>query len=190
MKKTLILLLFPFAAIGQKVITIKVPGAGGSVQSVTATSPIIVTGSPTLTPNITIQAMDATHAGYVAAGGSSKKRLGGDGNWYDTTASSTGTVTSVATGLGLSGGTITTTGTLLVDTSSASILSRQRAAKTYWSLTGNTLLSRTTNYIGSSDTSQVNIDTKGVSAISIDSLQKVTISTQVIYPVGDRKSVV
>ncbi|MBM6672277.1 hypothetical protein H6B14_16215, partial [Phocaeicola coprophilus] len=35
----------------------------------------------------------------------------------------TGTVTSIATGLGLSGGTITTSGTLLVDTSSASILS-------------------------------------------------------------------
>ena len=43
----------------------------------------------------------------------------------------TGTVTSVSTGLGLSGGAITTTGTLLVDTSSASILSRQRAANTY-----------------------------------------------------------
>jgi hypothetical protein len=43
----------------------------------------------------------------------------------------TGTVTSVATGLGLSGGTISTSGTLLVDTSSASILSRQRAAATY-----------------------------------------------------------
>ena len=41
------------------------------------------------------------------------------------------TVTSVATGLGLSGGTITTSGTLLVDTSSASILSRERAAATY-----------------------------------------------------------
>lgn len=42
-----------------------------------------------------------------------------------------GTVTSVATGLGLSGGTITTTGTILVDTADASILSRQRAANTY-----------------------------------------------------------
>jgi hypothetical protein len=45
--------------------------------------------------------------------------------------SNTGTVTSVATGLGLSGGTITSSGTLLVDTASASILSRQRAANTY-----------------------------------------------------------
>jgi hypothetical protein len=42
-----------------------------------------------------------------------------------------GTVTNIATGLGLSGGPITTTGTLLVDTASASILSRQRAANTY-----------------------------------------------------------
>jgi hypothetical protein len=42
-----------------------------------------------------------------------------------------GTVTNIATGLGLSGGPITTTGTLLVDTASASILSRQRAAATY-----------------------------------------------------------
>lgn len=40
-------------------------------------------------------------------------------------------VTSVATGLGLSGGPITTTGTALVDTASAVILSRQRAATTY-----------------------------------------------------------
>lgn len=42
-----------------------------------------------------------------------------------------GTVTSIATGLGLSGGTITGAGTLLVDTASASILSRQRAVNTY-----------------------------------------------------------
>jgi lysophospholipase L1-like esterase len=47
-------------------------------------------------------------------------------------------VTSVATGLGLTGGTITTTGILLVDTSSASIISRQRAAATYVPITGQT----------------------------------------------------
>ena len=46
--------------------------------------------------------------------------------------SNTGTVTSVGSGLGLSGGTITTSGTLLVDTASTSILSRQRAANTYY----------------------------------------------------------
>src|ERR1035437_1870349 len=42
-----------------------------------------------------------------------------------------GTVTSVGTGLGLSGGTITTTGTLLVDTASAVILTRLRASHEY-----------------------------------------------------------
>lgn len=47
-----------------------------------------------------------------------------------------GTVTSVATGLGLSGGTITSTGTIIVDTSSVSILSRQRAVNTYLALAG------------------------------------------------------
>jgi hypothetical protein len=40
-------------------------------------------------------------------------------------------VTSVATGLGLTGGTITTTGTLAVDTSHAQILSRLRASHEY-----------------------------------------------------------
>ena len=42
-----------------------------------------------------------------------------------------GTVTSVGTGLGLTGGTITTTGTISLDTASSVVLSRQRAANTY-----------------------------------------------------------
>jgi len=42
-----------------------------------------------------------------------------------------GTVTSVDSGLGLTGGAITTTGTLSVDTASTVILSRQRADNTY-----------------------------------------------------------
>jgi hypothetical protein len=69
-----------------------------------------------------------------------------DKNYVDSSVATkgSGTVTSVATGLGLSGGTITTNGTLLVDTSSTSILSRQRAATTYLPLTGGTLTSRLT----------------------------------------------
>jgi hypothetical protein len=47
----------------------------------------------------------------------------------------TGTVTSVATGLGLSGGTITTSGTVVLDTASASVISRQRTAAQYGALT-------------------------------------------------------
>lgn len=46
-----------------------------------------------------------------------------------------GTVTSIATGLGLSGGAITTTGTIVLDTSSSVVLSRQRAANTYPTIT-------------------------------------------------------
>jgi Head domain of trimeric autotransporter adhesin len=57
-------------------------------------------------------------------------------------AKGTGTVTSVATGLGLSGGTITTSGTLIVDTSSASIISRQRAAATYTLISDTSLFAR------------------------------------------------
>jgi len=51
--------------------------------------------------------------------------------WATPTAGNPGTVTSVATGLGLTGGTFTTTGTLALDTANASVLSRQRAANTY-----------------------------------------------------------
>lgn len=42
-----------------------------------------------------------------------------------------GTVTSITAGLGLTGGTITTSGTIALDTANASVLSRQRAANTY-----------------------------------------------------------
>lgn len=42
-----------------------------------------------------------------------------------------GTVTSITAGLGLSGGAITTAGTVALDTASTVVLSRQRAANTY-----------------------------------------------------------
>jgi hypothetical protein len=65
--------------------------------------------------------------GRTIASGSTKKwsSLGSGGG------GGSGTVTNIATGLGLSGGPITTTGTILVDTADASILSRQRAAATF-----------------------------------------------------------
>jgi hypothetical protein len=43
----------------------------------------------------------------------------------------TGTVTNISTGLGLSGGPISTSGTVLLDTANVTVLSRQRAANTY-----------------------------------------------------------
>ena len=51
------------------------------------------------------------------------------------------------------------------------------ASATVFSTTGNALLNRITNYLGSYDTSQVHIKTKNVDAIVIDSLQGVTIPT-------------
>ena len=63
-------------------------------------------------------------------------------------AKGSGTVTSIETGLGLSGGTISASGTLLVDTSSASILSRQRAANTYQTILSNPVTGTgTTDYL-------------------------------------------
>lgn len=57
-----------------------------------ATSPVIYNNA---TGVFSIQAMDATHAGYVIAGSSSGKILHGDGTWKDTTAVKSGTVTNV-----------------------------------------------------------------------------------------------
>lgn len=117
----------------------------------------------------------------LAAGTSSQKLTGGTTpSWKDSTAASTGTVTSVATGLGLSGGTITTTGTLLVDTSSASILSRQRAANTYWGLAGNTgvnLPDTSTRWLGTTNNTPLRFKTNGTGRMIIDSIGNVGIGT-------------
>jgi hypothetical protein len=69
-----------------------------------------------------------------------------------------GTVTSISTGLGLSGGTIINTGTIAVDTSSTSILSRQRAAVTYQTI-GNYALADSTVWQPKyrSDTARINL---------------------------------
>ena len=101
--------------------TLNIPqyqAAGTYVTSVTGTSPIVSSGGTT--PAISIPAATSSVNGYLSST-----------DWSTFNGKGSGTVTSVATGLGLSGGTITTSGTLLVDTASASILSRQRAANTY-----------------------------------------------------------
>jgi len=103
--------------------TLNIPqyqAAGTYVTSVTGTSPIVSSGGTT--PAISIPAATSSVNGYLSST---------DWTTFNNKSNTSGTVTSVATGLGLSGGTITTSGTLLVDTSSASILSRQRAANTY-----------------------------------------------------------
>jgi hypothetical protein len=103
--------------------TLNIPqyqAAGTYVTSVTGTSPIVSSGGTT--PAISIPAATSSVNGYLSST---------DWTTFNNKSNTSGTVTSVATGLGLSGGTITTSGTLLVDTASASILSRQRAANTY-----------------------------------------------------------
>ena len=76
----------------------------------------------------------------------------------------TGTVTSVATGLGLSGGTITTSGTIALDTANVVVLSRQRAANTY-ALKGNYLIkSDTTSLVSTKHDLTLKINTSEVGA--------------------------
>lgn len=84
------------------------PSGGGSIDSVTASSPLISSGG--VNPNISIQAATGAQNGYMSAADKSKL----DGVASGATAN-TGTVTSVGmsvpTGFSVSGGTITTSGT-------------------------------------------------------------------------------
>jgi len=73
----------------------------GTVTSVTGTSPIVSSGGTT--PAISIPAANATVGGYLTSADWTTFNAKGTGN---------GSVTSVATGTGLSGGPITTTGTI------------------------------------------------------------------------------
>lgn len=95
----------------------------GTITAVTGTSPIISSGGTT--PAISITTADATHTGAISST-----------DWNTFNSKGAGTVTSIATGLGLTGGTITTTGTVVLDTANTSVLSRQRAATTYFNKSG------------------------------------------------------
>lgn len=71
----------------------------GTVTSVTATSPVASTGGTT--PVISMPAANATTNGYLTST-----------DWSTFNSKGTGSVTNVATGTGLTGGPITTTGTI------------------------------------------------------------------------------
>jgi hypothetical protein len=73
----------------------------GTVTSVTGTAPIVSSGGAT--PAISIPAANATTSGYLTST---------DWNTFNSKGSGTGTVSNVATGTGLTGGPITTTGTI------------------------------------------------------------------------------
>lgn len=76
------------------------PGTGnGTVTSVTGTSPVVSSGGTT--PAISMPAANATTNGYLTST-----------DWSTFNSKGTGTVTSVATGTGLTGGPITGTGTI------------------------------------------------------------------------------
>jgi hypothetical protein len=78
------------------------PGTGnGTVTSVTATSPVASTGGTT--PVISMPAANSTTSGYLTST-----------DWSTFNSKGSGTVTSVATGTGLTGGPITSTGTVSI----------------------------------------------------------------------------
>jgi hypothetical protein len=80
----------------------------GTVTSVGATSPLVSSGGNT--PSISIPAATASADGYMSSAYASKL----DGIAAGATAN-TGTVTSIVAGTGLSGGTITTSGTIALE---------------------------------------------------------------------------
>ena len=82
----------------------------GSVTSVTATGPLSSSGGTT--PNISITVANSTVSGYLA-----------NADWVTFNAKGSGSVTSVANGAYLTGGTITTSGTLAVNAASANTAS-------------------------------------------------------------------
>lgn len=104
--------------------TLNIPQYSGGVTSVTGTAPVVSSGGTT--PAISMAAATTFVDGYLTST-----------DWTTFNNKGSGTVQSIATGLGLSGGTITTNGTLLVDTASASIISRERAAMKFYPINSN-----------------------------------------------------
>ena len=114
----------------------------GTVTSVASGLGLTTVGGSAITTSGTLLVDTASASILSRQRAANTYYLASNPNGYNT-----GTVTSVATGLGLSGGTISTSGTLLVDTSSASILSRQRAANTYQTILSNPITGTgTANY--------------------------------------------
>ena len=88
-----------------------------SGNAITASSGQAITSQTAAVGSVTVQSFaydGGTDVGHVPTGGSSSTFLRGDGNWATPT-NSGGTVTSVATTNGITGGTITGSGTIQVD---------------------------------------------------------------------------
>ena len=80
-------------------ITNTAPSSGGTVTSVTGTAPVVSSGGTT--PAISMAAANTTTNGYLTST-----------DWNTFNNKGSGSVTSITAGTGLSGGTITTTGTI------------------------------------------------------------------------------
>ena len=88
-----------------------------SGNAITASSGQAITSQTAAVGSVTVQSFaydGGTDVGHVPTGGSSSTFLRGDGNWVTPT-NSGGTVTSVATTNGITGGTITGSGTIQLD---------------------------------------------------------------------------
>ncbi len=100
----------------------------------------------------------SSHFQYTASGWQNVRASGSGGS---------GTVTSIATGYGLTGGPITTTGTISIDSTIA--LSRERADSTYWRLTGNAGTNPTARFIGTTDAQDFVMRTNNTEKVRITS---------------------
>lgn len=125
---TILFFLFSFLGYGQTPKPIS--------QKTDFKAPVTVISPGTLTIPRAVTSYQATPLIQVQ---DSFKRISWLPSWADITGKpALGSVTSVSTGLGLAGGAITTSGTISLDTTNATVLSRQRAANTYQTKLGYT----------------------------------------------------
>lgn len=119
------------------------------------------TGSTTLTANNVLLGNGTSALQAVAPGTSGNVLMSNGTTWQSTAPSTNGTVTSIATGNGLSGGTITTTGTLTIAAPS------HNSVGTYvWGYLNATSASNGSNYSAGSSTNQVQLSNTSGSQVS------------------------
>jgi hypothetical protein len=140
-------------------INLQTPLSAGTDYLTPSGSAAGLTGFPILNQNTTGNAATATRLATA-------RTINGvsfDGSADITLPTSTGTVTSVATGYGLTGGTITTSGTLLVDTTNSSgLISKGRLAT---NLTGYGKLTANSNVFTGTLTAKNNYSTSSSPSI-------------------------
>lgn len=133
-------------------------GANSDITSITGLTTALAisqggTGSTTLTANNVLLG-NGTSALQVVAPGTSGNILTSNGTtWQSTAPSTNGTVTSIATGNGLSGGTITSTGTLTIAAPSFNSVGSYVAGSTI--VSSGSSITNNSNYSAGSGNSQI-----------------------------------